>query len=987
MGGDFGGKAHFCALKPLNLMKVHLFSAILFSAFSLTAQKNPVPATSWADRQRGFDRHQLLLGQSPVRGVPFRSVGPTVMSGRIVDLDADPADPTHIFVGYASGGLWETRDNGASFEPLTDALPNPVVGDIAVDRSRPGAPIVWLGTGENNSSRSSYAGNGIYRSADGGRTWRYLGLAESHHIGRIVLHPTDTNRAWVAVLGHLYSPNPERGVYRTLDGGRNWERVLFANDSTGAIDLAMDPRNPDVLYAATWERDRRAWNFKESGPASGIYKTADGGQTWNLVSGPQSGFPQGAGIGRIGLAVHPSGVLYASLDNQTRRPKEKKERPDEGITKDTIRGMSADAFAALDDEALERFLRSNGFPEKHTAQSVQQQVRSGQLAPQALVEYLEDANALLFDTEVTGAEVYRSDNGGQTWRRTHETPLDEVFFTYGYYFSQIRVATHDPEKLYLLGVPILTSDDGGRNWRFIGGDNVHVDHHALWVHPTRRGHLINGNDGGLNITYTDGKAWHRCNRPPVGQFYTVHVDMAEPYNIYGGLQDNGVWVGSSDYEESSGWLMEGRYPYRELMGGDGMQVQTDPRDNETVYTGYQFGNYFRIDRLSGAAKPITPKHELGERPLRFNWQTPIHLSVHQPDILYLGSNRVHRSMDRGDTWTALSGDLTLGGRKGNVPFGTLTALHESPLRFGLLYAGSDDGLLHVSRDGGYSWQRIGASALPADRWVSRVQASAHAEGRVYAALNGYRWDDFKPYLYVSEDYGATWKALHDKLPGAPVNVVREDPKNPDLLYVGTDNGLFASLDRGKTWAPFGKDLPPAAVHDLVVHPREGDLVAATHGRSLWVASVRELQQLDSAARQREIFAFKLPKTEFSDDWGNGWSRWLPPDTPLVQLPVFLRTGGALSVRILSEGGTEVWAWAGKVAAGLHYLPYDLAISEKTALALEKEFAKKQKKEKSPSEAKLVIEEAKNGRRYLPKGPYTVRFTLGKTTAETVWEIE
>jgi photosystem II stability/assembly factor-like uncharacterized protein len=970
-------------------MKINsLFTCWAFwaSLLPLFSQKNPVPPTSWADRQRGFDRQQLLMGQSLVREVPFRSVGPTIMSGRIVDLDADPADPTHILVGYATGGLWETRDNGASFAPLTDALPNPVVGDLAVDWSRPGKPIVWLGTGENNSSRSSYAGNGIYRSADGGRTWRYLGLAESHHIGRIVLHPTDTNRAWAAVLGHLYSPSAERGVYRTTDGGRNWKRVLFANDSTGAIDLVADPRNPDILYAATWERDRRAWNFKESGPASGIYKTTDGGETWNLVTGPQSLFPQGAGIGRIGLAIHPSGILYAVLDNQTRRPKEKKDGP-EGLSKDSLRTMSAAAFLELDDEALEKYLRRNGFPEEHTAASVKAQVRSGGLKPQALVEYLEEANAQLFDTDVVGAEVYRSDNGGQTWRRTHETPLDEVFFTYGYYFAQLRVAANDPDKLYLMGVPILASDDGGGTWRFIGGDNVHVDHHALWVNPARKGHLINGNDGGLNITYNDGAAWHRCNRPPVGQFYTVQVDLDEPYNIYGGLQDNGVWVGSSRYDNSSAWLMEGRYPYRELMGGDGMQVQVDPRDNETVYTGYQFGHCFRINRHSGAAKPITPRHELGERPLRFNWQTPIHLSVHQPDILYLGSHKVHRSLDQGDTWTVLSGDLTLGGRKGNVPYGTLTALHESPLRFGLLYTGSDDGLVHVSRDGGFSWQRVGESVLPAHRWVSRVQASAHVEGRVYAALNGYRWDDFKAYLYVSEDYGATWRALHDKLPNAPVNVVREDPENPEVLYVGTDNGLYVSVDRGATWMPFGKSLPPVAVHDLVVHPREGELVVGTHGRSLWIAPVREIQQLDSAARAAEVFAFEVPSTGFSANWGNGWSRWLPPDTPLVQLPVFLREGGQLSVRILSEGGTEVGAWGEKRSAGLHYLSYDLVIGEKTALALEKEFSKKQKKEKTPAAEPLEIKAAKNGKRYLPKGKYTVRYGLGKFSAETVWEID
>lgn len=957
---------------------------ILFGHIAAKAQQNPVPPTTAGDRLRGFDRHQNLLQQSLVREIPFRSVGPTIMSGRIVDLDANPADPTHILVGYASGGLWETRDNGGSFVPLTDSLPNPMIGDLAVDWSNPGRPIIWLGTGENNSSRSSYAGNGVYRSPDGGRTWRYLGLAESQHIGRIVLHPSDTNRAYVAVLGHLYSHNPERGVYRTLDGGRNWERVLFINDSTGAIDLAIDPKNPDVLYAATWERDRKAWNFKENGPASGIYKSTDGGTTWALLTGPQSGFPTGEGVGRIGLAVHASGIVYAVLDNQTRIPKEKKD--EEGFTKETFRNCTKTAFLELDDEKLERFLRDNDFPEKYSAKSVKEQVEKDKIVPLALVEYLEDANAQLFDTDVTGAEVYRSEDGGKTWKRTHEAPLDEVFFTYGYYFAQIRVAAQDANKLYIMGVPILTSDDGGKNWHYIGGDNVHVDHHALWINPARNGHIINGNDGGLNISYNDGKAWHRCNRPPVGQFYAVHVDMAEPYNIYGGLQDNGVWTSSSQYADNTAWLMEGRYPYRELMGGDGMQIQTDPRDNETVYTGYQFGNYFRINRNSGAAKHITPRHELGERPLRFNWQTPIHLSVHNPDILYLGSNKVHRSMDKGETWTLLSGDLTEGGQKGDVPFGTISALHESPMRFGLLYAGTDDGRMHVSRDGGYSWQRIG-EALPPSRWVSRIQASAHVEGRVYASLNGYRWDDFRPYLFVSEDYGATWRALDEKLPPAPVNVIREDPKNPDLLYVGTDNGLYVSLDRGSAWMPFQKGLPPVAVHDLVVHPREADLVVGTHGRSIYVAPVGELQRLDSAARNAVLFAFDPPKMKHSGGWGNGWSRWLPPDTPLLRLPVYLRDGGALTLRIASEGGTEVFFWEKKLGQGLHYLPFDLTLSEKTAHALEKEFSKKEKKEKEKDAKPFVIKAAKNGRRYLPPGKYTLRYELGKESVEKNWEIK
>src|SRR5690606_33856966 len=334
------------------------------------------------------------------------------------------------------------------------------------------------------------------------------------------------------------------------------------------------------------------------------------------------------------------------------------------------------------------------------------------------------------------AEVYRSDDGGRTWARTHEGYLDDLFFSYGYYFGQLRVAPHDPDRLYLLGVPLIASSDGGATWAAIDGPHVHVDHHALFVSPTRPGHLINGNDGGVNVSFDDGASWSKANVPAVGQFYAVAVDMAEPYHVYGGLQDNGVWVGPSTYEATDDWLGEGTYPYERLLGGDGMQIAVDPRTNRTVYTGFQFGNYFRLDRDAGDATRITPRHELGERPLRFNWQTPIHLSVHNPDVLYLGSHKVHRSLDRGATCETLSDDLTEGGRPGDVPYGTLTSIDESPRRFGLLWAGSDDGLVHVSRDGGYSWQNVSAG-LPGPYWVSRVEASHFEEGRAYVALNGY----------------------------------------------------------------------------------------------------------------------------------------------------------------------------------------------------------------------------------------------------------
>ncbi|MEL6945239.1 MAG: YCF48-related protein, partial [Bacteroidota bacterium] len=423
----------------------------------------------------------------------------------------------------------------------------------------------------------------------------------------------------------------------------------------------LDEKNPDVLYVATWERTRRSWDFVESGEGSGIYKSTDGGENWTQINTEKSGFPTGKGVGRIGLArtvEDGAEILYAILDNYDRRPKEEEKEEEEGLTKDDLREMSKADFLKLEKEEVAKFLKDNRFPKKYDAEAVTKMVMKDKIKPLALVEYLEDANSLLFDTPVIGAEVYRSEDGGKTWSRTHEKYLDAVYNSYGYYFGQIRIAPDDADKIYIMGVPVLRSDDAGKNWTSINQENVHSDHHALWVNPDRSGHLILGNDGGINISYDDGETWNKCNTPPVGQFYAVAVDEAKTYNIYGGLQDNGVWMGSSTYKASNAWQGNGQYPYKRIMGGDGMQVAVDTRDNATVYTGFQFGNYFRLNTKTGARKYITPKHELGERPLRWNWQTPVKISVHNQDIIYMGSNKLHRSFDQGESFEEISGDLT-----------------------------------------------------------------------------------------------------------------------------------------------------------------------------------------------------------------------------------------------------------------------------------------------------------------------------------------
>ncbi|RZW42956.1 MAG: glycosyl hydrolase, partial [Flavobacteriaceae bacterium] len=733
---------------------------------------------------------QAMTSSSLVKQIQFENIGPTIMSGRVVDLAVNPEIPSEFYVAYASGGLWHTINNGTSFTPILDNAETQNVGDIAVHWP---SRTIYVGTGENNASRSSYAGIGVLKSTDNGKSWSNIGLLDSHHIGRILVNPNDKDHIVVGVTGHLYSPNDQRGIYTSKDGGNTWTQTLFVDNETGIIDLQHSPDNFDVMFATAWTKDRKAWNFKGNGNNSGIYKSTDAGNSWTKVSTEDSGFPVGEGVGRIGIAMFNDTTIYAIHDSQFRRPSDDKKEESEGLVKDDFKQMTTAKFLELDDEKLNEFLKTNGFPDKYSAQSVKQMVRSGNVKPIDLAKYLEDANSMLFDTPVVGAEVYKSEDSGRTWKKTHDTFLDGIYFSYGYYFGHIYVSPANQDHIYIYGVPILKSKDGGKTFVSISAENVHADHHALWINPKNPNHLINGNDGGVNITYDDGEHWIKNNSPSVGQFYAINVDNEKPYNVYGGLQDNGVWVGAHNAREDSRWHQSGQYPWESIMGGDGMQIQIDSRNSDIVYTGYQFGNYFRINRASGERNYIQPKHQLGENPYRFNWQTPILLSPHNQDILYLGGNKLMRSMNQGNDFEAISDDLTKGGKPGNVAYGTLTTISESPFQFGLIYVGSDDGLVHVSKNAGANWTNI-SSNFPQDLWVSRVVASQHKKERVYVILNGYRWDNFEVYAYKSDDFGQTWKDISANIPASPVNVIHEDPANEDILYIGTDNGVYVSFN-------------------------------------------------------------------------------------------------------------------------------------------------------------------------------------------------
>lgn len=930
-----------------------LCSAVI--AFALGISYAQQPATLAETVKEALAEKRQMEASSIVKNVPFKNIGPTVMSGRVVDLDVNPDEPSEFYVGYASGGVWHTVNNGTTFTPILDSSNTQNVGDIAVHWP---TRTIYVGTGENNASRSSYAGIGLLKSTDNGATWENIGLMDAHHFAPILIDNDNPDTIVVGVTGHLYSRNAQRGVYKTTDGGTTWKQTLFVDNRSGIIDLQRSPTNYNIMYATSWTKDRKAWNFTGNGSNSAIYKSTDAGDTWTKVSTKASGFPTGEGVGRIGIAVFNDNVVYAVHDSQFRRPDDGKTSERRGLVKDDFKTMSVSDFLALEDKKLNAFLKTNGFQEKYRAENVKQMVRSGAVKPIDLAKYLEDANSMLFDTPVVGAEVYKSTDGGNTWKKTHDDYLDGIYFSYGYYFGHIHVSPVNENDIYIYGVPIVKSKDGGKNWTSISAENVHADHHALWINPKNPNHLIDGNDGGVNITYDDGANWIKNNSPSVGQFYAINIDHQTPYNVYGGLQDNGVWVGAHNAPEDKGWHQQGQYPWEFIMGGDGMQIQIDNRNSDIVYTGFQFGNYFRLNLETNERAYIQPKHTLGENPYRFNWQTPILLSPHNQDILYLGGNKLMRSMNQGKDWEAISDDLTTGGKKGNVAYGTLTTISESPFQFGLVYVGSDDGYVHITKDAGGSWQNI-SNTFPKDLWVSRVVASEHKKERVYVTLNGYRWDDFKVYVYMSEDYGQTWKDISANIPASPVNVIKEDSENENILYLGTDNGAYVSFNNGTSWEVFTKGLPYVAVHDIVVQPEAKHLLLGTHGRSIYKADISALQQMNTSFNTTAITFFKVEPIRYSGRWGSSWSKWLEAYEPSVSVQFYSNASGKKTMTVLSEDGSELNRIEIQASKGFNYADYDLTLTEKGRKALLK------------ANTSIDINKASNGKYYLPKGKYSL----------------
>jgi photosystem II stability/assembly factor-like uncharacterized protein len=787
----------------------------------LTLLRGQQPQRADADFLRqGYDTYTSMAQSSPSRDVPWQYLGPTNLSGRATDVAVADAGPVrHIYAAFATSGVWQSDDRGATWKAIFERQPSTSIGDIAVAKSDPS--ILYVGTGEANLFRASMPGAGVFKSSDGGRTFTHAGLADTHTIARIVIHPANADVVYVAASGHAWTENDMRGVFKTTDGGRTWNKVLYSSPATGAIDLAMDPSDPNTLYAAMWQRTRRKWSDPRVEPGaseSGVWKTSDGGRTWIDAN---RGLPPAQVRGRIGLDVAASNpkVVYAFVDNyEAGRPAREGER---------------DAY---------------GRP--------------------------------IMEARIKAAEIYRSDDRGGTWRKVSDSNeyMSEHSATYGWVFGQIRVDPADEQTVYTLGLGLNVSHDGGRTFAPVSG--THGDHHGLWIDPAAPATLYSVNDGGLYLSNDAGKSWDYARAAGGAQVYNVTLDSSRPAWAYGSVQDDGSRRGRIDL--SGG---RDRIPAVEWVtapGGEGSHHAIDPADPNVVFSHGFYGNFTRSilrpraagipaevqdaapasaadaggrggapqrgrgGRGRGAATNIRPASPDVE--LRAQWLAPILTSAHEPGLIYAGFQFVYRSMNRGESWERISPDLTANDpsrmllqSSSAIPFQTITALAESPRRRGLLYAGTDDGKLHVTQDDGKTWIELTAN-VPVHRWYSRVVPSQHADGTVYVAQRGREDDDFGVYVYKSTDFGKTFTSIASNIPAGSVNVIREDPANANVLYLGTDFGAFISTDGGRMWQVLGGGLPSVQVSDLAYHARDSVIVISTYGRGMWALDAMRLRR-------------------------------------------------------------------------------------------------------------------------------------------------
>jgi photosystem II stability/assembly factor-like uncharacterized protein len=830
-------------------------------------------ATAGARYQPPFDEHVTA-------SFTYRNIGPFRMQARIASI-AVPAAPVkdHLYTFYVApwiGGVWKTTNNGTTFEPVFDTQDNLSIGAVSVAPSN--ANIVWVGTGDAFTSRSSYAGDGIYRSVDAGKTWTRKGLIDTQHIARVLVHPTDPNTVYVAAMGHLYSTNTERGVYKTTNGGDAWEKVLYLGENIGIIDLVMSPADSNVLYAATYDKTRLPWQMVNGGPGSAIYKTTNGGRSWDKLGG---GLPTGR-IGRIGLALYPRdpNILYAVIENENPRP-----------------GATPPAG-------------SRGVP-------------------------------------TYGGQVYRTADAGSTWARM--TANDYNVSPKGpYYFSQIFVDPANDQNLFVTQDGFRHSIDGGRTWNAPAVfPRMFGDVRTLWIDPENPDRMIQGSDGGIAISYDGGRTSDALSNMPLGSVYALSVDMEDPYNVYAGLQDHENWRGPSN--GASGRITE--QDWYAVGDGDGIFTVADPADSRWLYTTREYGAHERLDQKLGYRTNIQPRADPNQPPLRFLWEPPVVLSPRQSTVIYAGSQVLLRSEDRGDHWTAISPDLSThpvdkilpeseGGVPGGIPWFAISTIAESPAAAGVIWAGTSDGNVQVTRNGGRSWTDVSSAVTVAgarrDAYVSRVVASAHVAGRAYVSKSGYKLDDFRPYLYRTDNFGATWQSIVGNLPNQPINVVVEDRRNANLLFVGNDTGVFVTIDGGSRWTKMNNNMPNVPIHDLVVHPREQDLVAGSYGRGIFITNIGPLQELTPAVLARDVHLFAIKPTVQRVTWSFGANDYLFGQRHLqtqnepngMVIRYYLRTAvvGRAEVVITDATGKEVARLPGPGADGINTVVWNTRVA-------------------------------------------------------------
>ena len=832
---------------------------------------------------------QNLFNEDLVKAFTFRNLGPFRVGARTSDI-AVPDFPAkdHLYTFYVAtwtGGLWKTTNNGTTFEPVFDSQSKQTIGDVTLAPSNP--EIVWVGTGDAFCSRSSYAGDGVYKSTDGGKSWRNMGLKDSHHIPRILIHPKNPDIVYVAAMGHLYSENQERGVFKTADGGQTWEKVLYINEKVGVIDLVMNPQEPNILYAATYDKQRLLWMYINGGPKSGIYKTVDSGKTWTRLSG---GLPSGR-IGRIGLDIYLKNpdIVYAVVENANRRAATEKE-----IEQDKSWGR-------------EPWVR------------------------------------------MIGGEVYRTENAGKTWLKMNSAD-DNVSPKGPYYFSQIRVDPNDDKKIFVTSDSLVNSTDGGKTWNDLNWPPKRLftrmfgDVRTLWIDPQNSDRIILGSDGGVFVSYDGGKTCDHHYNLPLGEIYAIGVDIEDPYNIYAGLQDHEMWKGPSNSAAGEITLLD----WTAVGGGDGMFTQVDPNDSRWLYTTMQYGGHFRVDQKFGYRTMIMPAREKGKPPYRFIWCTPLHISPHNSNIIYTGGQVLLRSLDRGDHWQEISPDLSTndtskilplseGGIPGGILWFAISSISESPVTPGIIWVGTSDGKVQLTKDSGATWTdltpKITAAGGREDCYVSRVRASYHKEGTAYVAKNGYKLDDFRPYVYKTENFGETWTSLSENLPNEPVNVIYEDQKNPNLLFVGSDTGIFVSINGGKNWVKMNNNIPNVPVHDVLVHPRENDLILGSYGRGLFVTNIAPLQEMNEAMLADDVYLFGIkPKVQRliwafgANDFLFGDRHILTPNEPNgIVIRYYLKNqwNDKANIIITDPYGKEVAQLEGKTSAGINTVVWDM----------------------------------------------------------------